>query len=54
MELGYEEETLVRDWPPGDLECSVGAAALPGTQSLSVVEIHFDLRGEIPILTLER
>lgn len=29
------------------------SAALPGTSSLSVVEIHFDLRGEIPVLALE-
>lgn len=54
VELGYEEETLVRDWPLRDLECCLGTAvASPGTQSLSVVEIHFNLRGEVPVLSLE-
>lgn len=28
VELGYEEETLVRDWPLSELECCLGACYL--------------------------
>lgn len=54
----YPSQNEDRLWGRGT-QCSAGSegpgaasplAALPGTCSLSVVEVHFDLRGEVPVL----